>query len=165
MRFGHRWPHLADEFASEAGLALCEAARHFQESRGVLFATFADRVVRKALFSILRTRPGGKRCSAAKARLLDAQPLHEVRGRGGEFLEIADPSRPVGWETEVRDHVDRLLQELPARHREVMRLLISDGAALPSTVAVHVGLTPGRVRQIRAESVAMLRDWFGDSSA
>lgn len=175
-RFGKMYPRLADEFRSEANLALCTAARTFIPARKVSFFTHATNRIHGAMLDVLRQSEvrGYRRRSdrwrnegkTPRVRSLDAKILR-VSGQSaydgfwtdatiGYAIESED--EPIGWEIEAHEELKRLTRTLPVKHRTVLRLLYGHAETKRMKITGQaVGLSESGVSCIHSEAIAMLR--------
>jgi RNA polymerase sigma factor (sigma-70 family) len=147
-----QWPHARDEFEGAALLALVQAAASFDPDRNVKFATFA------------RFRIGGALRDTRRELLLQARSLGAIEldadqtpphvQRQGRVLGI-EPDRPVGWEIESRDAVDRWLRKLPARHAAACREIYLLGKS-QLEAARAIGLSQSRLCSMHRDALEML---------
>ena len=129
-------------------IGLILAVDHFDEGRSAP-QTYFTRRIRGAIYDFLRSFPyiqwNGERVERADESELESRP-----SRCPEFARV-----------EVRTDFERLLQGLTTQQRDVVRGVAQE---IPqSSIARHLGLTPGRVSQIKAEALIALRSAAGCS--
>jgi RNA polymerase sigma factor (sigma-70 family) len=145
-RYGEKFPHLAEELAGEAQLALCQASESFDEARGVRFATFAAWRINGALCDELRRQtPKGYRHAPDDAPSIET--LDQV--------DVIDPAPPAEEAVERLDLVDDVLAELPERHEVICRLAFMAGLS-QARVAEAVGASKTAVQRAAKEARALL---------
>jgi RNA polymerase sigma factor (sigma-70 family) len=111
-----QWKH---EFESAACLALVEAARSFDPSRNIRFATFARYRIRGALVDVGRGMElDGWDDPDEAPGLVSLTPFSEEHGN--VLIAVKPPA--VGSELEDIDAVEHMLRKLPKKHATVCRL-------------------------------------------
>ena len=111
-----------DEFESAACLALVEAARSFDPSRNIQFATFARFRIRGALVDVgrlmsIETGLGVRRGRGPRS----SSPLTPFNEEHGNVLVAVKPP-PVGTEFDDVDSIEHVLRKLPRSIATVCRL-------------------------------------------
>lgn len=137
----------ADDLESEAYLALCHAAEHWNPERGK-FSTLAVTVIENHLKNFAWNR------KALDLVSLDA-PLDEERALGEVLPDPAPGPDEQCEQAATRDAVRAALQRLPDRDREVMEALL-DGHTT-AELAQRDGVSRQRIDQIRARSFERMR--------
>ncbi len=135
-----------DEAVSAGMPGLVRAAQLFDPSRGFQFSSYAYRAIARG---ILR--------AAGRFEVFHGLPLDAAGA-----LEVPDDATAAQEaETErLRDLADRLgsaLEALPPREAFVVRSVSLEGRPVRE-VAREMGLTPSRVRQLRASALERLRE-------
>ena len=169
---------------SAALLALVNAARIFDPTRGVPFDAFARSRMRWAVLDELRTqdplsRADRPRASAAPAAaaasapqdrqtvIVHRRPADTARpgsGGAGDFGDAADPCavspETYAIERDLVESVRDALVELTPRCRTAVVAHFIDGRDMRS-IADELGVSPSRVSQLCAEGVRRLRRVLG----
>jgi hypothetical protein len=177
-RFGRAYPPLADEFASEAPVALCQAARSYDPAAGVAFGTHAACRVAGAMRDVRRLwKPKGYRyglpgCPAVHS-LDTAAPFVSRAGpdrvgssgeaRWGETKGalLVDDVPGVGWEIEYHDEVAGLARRTPRGCGVVLIRLHGHAATIDLAAAArYLGLSRSRVQQMHAAALDRLAERF-----
>jgi RNA polymerase sigma factor (sigma-70 family) len=147
--------HWRDEFESAACMALVEAARSFDPSRNIKFATFARFRIRGALIDVGRSMDlsgwEGDRDNAPD--LVTLTPFNEEHG--SVLVAVAPP--PVGAEFEDVDAVEDWLRKLPRRHAQVCRLHYLYGKT-QAEIAEAVGCSQSEVTRLHRKAIELLAE-------
>ena len=141
-----------DDLVSDGNLSLMRAVEKFDYGRGNKFSTYATWAIMK---NFARSIPDAKthkqRYMTGHDDLFEAKA--DVRTDEQEVLAQADAARA---------RVNRLLEHLDARTREVIRMRTGlDGSEEMTLeqIGQHFGITKERVRQINVRGMKMLREW------
>jgi RNA polymerase sigma factor (sigma-70 family) len=141
-----------DDLVSDGNLSLMRAVEKFDYGRGNKFSTYATWALMK---NFARSIPDAKthkqRYMTGHDELFEAKA--DVRTDEQEVLAMADAARA---------RVNRLLEHLDARTREVIRMRTGlDGSEEMTLeqIGQHFGITKERVRQINVRGMKMLREW------
>lgn len=141
-----------DDLVSDGNLSLMRAVEKFDYGRGNKFSTYATWAIMK---NFARSIPDAKthkqRYMTGHDELFEAKA--DVRTDEQEVLAQADAARA---------RVNRLLDHLDARTREVIRMRTGlDGSEEMTLeqIGQHFGITKERVRQINVRGMKMLREW------
>lgn len=141
-----------DDLVSDGNLSLMRAVEKFDYGRGNKFSTYATWAIMK---NFARSIPDAKthkqRYMTGHDELFEAKA--DVRTDEQEVLALADAARA---------RVNRLLEHLDARTREVIRMRTGlDGSEEMTLeqIGQHFGITKERVRQINVRGMKMLREW------
>jgi len=141
-----------DDLVSDGNLSLMRAVEKFDYGRGYKFSTYATWAIMK---NFARSIPDAKthkqRYMTGHDDLFEAKA--DVRTDEQEVLALAD---------QARARVNRLLEHLDARTREVIRMRTGlDGSEEMTLeqIGQHFGITKERVRQINVRGMKMLREW------
>jgi RNA polymerase sigma factor (sigma-70 family) len=141
-----------DDLVSDGNLSLMRAVEKFDYGRGNKFSTYATWAIMK---NFARSIPDAKthkqRYMTGHDELFEAKA--DVRGDEQEALALADAARA---------RVNRLLEHLDVRTREVIRMRTGlDGSEEMTLeqIGQHFGITKERVRQINVRGMKMLREW------
>jgi RNA polymerase sigma factor (sigma-70 family) len=143
-----------DEFESAACLALVEAARSFDPSRNIQFATFARFRIRGALVDVGR----GMGLSGWESDPEDAPgvvTLTPYNEEHGTVLAVNPP--PVGSEFEDVDAVEHWLRKLPKKHASVCRMQYLYGKT-QMEIAAKLGCSQAEVTRLHRKSLELLSD-------
>jgi RNA polymerase sigma factor (sigma-70 family) len=144
-----------DDFESAACMALVEAARNFDPSRNIQFATFARFRIRGALNDV-----GRSMClSGWEGDHERAPEVHRLTPLNEEFgivlNSVTDPA--VGTDVEAADSVERHLRRIPPRHAEVCRLRYLEGKTL-AEVAEVLGVSQSEINRIHRQAMELLTE-------
>ncbi|MDY3557050.1 sigma-70 family RNA polymerase sigma factor [Gemmata sp. JC717] len=141
-----------DDLVSDGNLSLMRAVEKFDYARGNKFSTYATWAIMK---NFARSIPDAKthkqRYMTGHDELFEAKA--DIRTDEQEVLALAD---------QARARVNRLLDHLDARTREVIRMRTGlDGSEEMTLeqIGQHFGITKERVRQINVRGMKMLREW------
>jgi RNA polymerase sigma factor (sigma-70 family) len=164
-------PHRADadDLLGAAYLGLIRAAELYRPELGFEFSTYASGWIRSHIQRAIQgadlihvpTHLDREERAALRGRLAPAS-LDGVRTgpRGGEDVRAPEPAA-----TEETDSAERrdeaalavgMLERLPGRYREVVRLHVMEGLSLRE-VARRVGVSGERVRQLVRKGLGLLR--------
>ncbi len=151
--FKATWPSLRDEFDSAAALALVEAARSFDPTRGLRFATFARYRIWGALRSARRNDvPLGFRKDPGQAPYVF--PMTQRSEEIGRVL-VSRPEQPVGRNLEDHEQMERWLRTLPRQQAVACRHLYLN-AATYSEIAQALACTKSRVAHMHRQAMSRL---------
>jgi RNA polymerase sporulation-specific sigma factor len=132
-RFAWSCPRMWADYRGVACLALVEAARSFDPSRGLRFATFARFRIRTRLYAAMPDS--------------DALPLD---------FDVVDDAPPVALDCEAADDLEALIRPLPPRCRDVLRArFLGDMSRLE--VAALLGISESGVAYREALAFDLLR--------
>jgi len=141
-----------DDLVSDGNLSLMRAVEKFDYGRGFKFSTYATWAIMKNFArSIPDAQTHKQRYMTGHDELFEAKA--DVRTDEQEVLAQADAARAK---------VNRLLEHLDARTRDVIRMRTGlDGSAEMTLeqIGQHFGITKERVRQINVRGMKMLREW------
>src|SRR5262249_18008898 len=140
-----------DDLVSDGNLSLMRAVEKFDYGRGFKFSTYATWAIMKNFArSIPDEKTHKQRYVTGHDDLFEARA--DVRTDEGEVLAAADAAR---------DRVNRLLDHLDPRTREVIRMRTGlDGTEEMTLeqIGQHFGITKERVRQINVRGMQQLRE-------
>jgi RNA polymerase sigma factor (sigma-70 family) len=141
-----------DDLVSDGTLSLIRAVEKFDYSRGNKFSTYATWAIMKNFSkSIPDAKSHKQRYVTGHGDLFEAKA--DVRSHELDVLAAADAARI--W-------VNRLLEHLDARTREVIRMRTGLDGCKEKTleqIGQHFGITKERVRQINVLGMKQLRKW------
>ncbi|HJZ59408.1 MAG TPA: sigma-70 family RNA polymerase sigma factor, partial [Gemmataceae bacterium] len=141
-----------DDLVSDGNLSLMRAVEKFDYARGNKFSTYATwAIIKNFARSIPDAKTHKQRYMTGHDELFEAKA--DVRTDEGEVLAAADAAR---------DRVNRLLDHLDPRTREVIRMRTGlDGTEEMTLeqIGQHFGITKERVRQINVRGMKQLREW------
>jgi RNA polymerase sigma factor (sigma-70 family) len=169
-RFGQRYPVLADEYESEALVALCRAAQTFTGSDTTGFREYASAVIWADLIDLQRDwSPRGYRKSPSPRPRVHSltstvpHPDHpNLRVALGATLAADEES--VGWSEESHQEVERLMRALHTQQALVLRTLYGRAGAETCPKAARVlGLSRSRVQDLHATALCLLRGAVGSA--
>lgn len=141
-----------DDLVSDGNLSLMRAVEKFDYSRGNKFSTYATWAIMKNFArSIPDEKTRRQRFMTGHEELFETQA--DTRSDEQEALATADAAR---------DRINRLLEHLDPRTREVIRMRAGlDGheEMTLEQIGQHFGITKERVRQINIRGMRLLREW------
>lgn len=140
-----------DGVLSDGLFGLVQAGRRFNPSTQVDFAWYAAPRVRGAILDGFRRDDPLSRRARKAGISVEHVGLAGLAGR---------PDADVCVAVDLR----RALEQLPSRESFVLSLLYCDDLNLVETGAV-IGVTAGRVCQLRARTLGRLREWMTAASA
>ena len=133
-----------DDLQSYGEAALCEAAIRFTGA-GASFRTYATHRIRGGIWDGLRATVWGPRHATVRKYIIPESDLNPV-----------DDASPGLEQTHNADLADYLMQGLPTRERDVVRMLIFDNMR-NRDVAAALGLTSGGVSAIKRRALERMR--------
>jgi RNA polymerase sigma factor (sigma-70 family) len=140
-----------DELKSDANVSLMRAVEKFDYGRGFKFSTYATWAIMKNFArSIPDENTRRSRYMTGTDELFDSRA--DIRTDEQEVLATADAAR---------DRVNRLLQYLDPRTREVIKMRSGLDGSREMTleqIGQHFGITKERVRQINVRGMKQLRE-------
>lgn len=152
-RFARRNRYLtAEEFFEAAVDGLIDAAKGYEEGRGVPFEVYASPRIVGACLDMMRREGVVKFSRVGKKKGFDFRTVSS--DRGPREAESPDASHPdAGPSDELRrrleaDDLDRYLVGLGAVEKFVLRKYYGHEAWDQKEIGGHLGLTPSRVSQI-----------------
>ena len=141
-----------DDLVSDGNLSLMRAVEKFNYGLGNKFSTYATwAIIKNFARSIPDAKTHKQRYMTGHDELFEAKA--DVRTDEQEVLAAADAARA---------RVNRLLEHLDARTREVIRMRTGlDGTEEMTLeqIGQHFGITKERVRQINVRGMKQLREW------
>jgi RNA polymerase primary sigma factor len=141
-----------DDLVSDGNISLIRAVEKFDYSRGNKFSTYATWAIMKNFTkSIPDAKTHKQRYMTGHGDLFEAKA--DARTHELEMLAAADAARAC---------VNRLLEHLDARTREVIRMRTGLNGSKEMTleqIGQHFGITKERVRQINVRGMKQLREW------
>ncbi len=146
-----------DDLVSDGNLSLMRAVEKFDYARGNKFSTYATWAIMKNFArSIPDSKTHKQRYMTGHDELFEAKA--DVRSDEQEALALADAAR---------SRVNKLLEHLDARTRDVIRMRTGLDGSQEMTleqIGQHFGITKERVRQINVRGMKMLREWAAKES-
>jgi len=144
-----------DEFESAACLALVEAARSFDPSRNIRFATFARFRIRGALVDVGRGMglSGWDDELGDEPGMITLTPYNEEHGT--VLIAVSPP--PVGAEFEDVDAVEHWLRKLPKKHAFVCRMQYLYGKT-QAEIAEALGCSQAEITRLHKKSLELLSE-------
>jgi RNA polymerase sigma factor (sigma-70 family) len=151
-----------EELRSTAYMALVQAARTFDPSRKVNFATFARHRIRGALRDYLR-------CAISESWHSEKglPPVLQCFGPESERygrMHGLSAEKPVGTEIESIEAVESWLARLPKMHALVCRLIYLSGKT-QDEVAAMLGYSRSHLSRVHHEAVGWLMDYYNAGRA
>lgn len=138
-----------NELISDGNAGLAEAARRFDETRGLKFITYAAWWIRQSI-----------RRSLSRRRRIVVAPSNRVAD-----LRKVDSAREETSVTTIFESVERCLGSLDSRERGIIRRYYGFDHCEPMTleeIGNTLGLTRERIRQLRDLGLTKLRARFGE---
>ena len=156
---GEKWPQLADEYESEAMVALAQAALSYDPETGVRFKTFAYRRITGCFQDVSRNWVS-QGCGRTREGMPETVSIHApgIYDRTIDH-QLASEDHPIGWEEEYQDEVRGLARRLPKANQEAFTAYHAMGLSM-KLVAERIGISESRVSQIIDGSHDELRDRF-----
>jgi RNA polymerase sigma factor (sigma-70 family) len=144
-----------DEFESAACLALVEAARSYDPSRNIRFATFARFRIRGALMDVGRVM-GLAGWESDRDNAPDVVTLTPYNEEHGKVL-VAHESPEVGTEVDDADSVEHWLRKLPGKHALVCRLYYLHGKTM-GEIAEDLRCSQSEITRLHRKALELLSD-------
>ncbi len=146
------------ELLSDGNMSLMRAVEKFDYSRGNKFSTYASWAIMKNFArSIPEEKTRKERYVTGRDELFDVAP--DTRTDEHELLSTAQAAT---------FRVNRLLEHLTPRDREIVRLRAGLDGSEPKTleqIGQQLGITKERVRQLNVRIMKQLRDLAGERPA
>jgi len=146
------------ELLSDGNISLMRAVEKFDYSRGNKFSTYASWAIMKNFArSIPEEKHHKERYVTGREELFEAAP--DNRTDEAELLQSAE---------QATHRVNRLLEHLAPRDREIVRLRAGLDGSEPKTleqIGQQLGITKERVRQLNVRIMKQLRDIAGGNPA
>lgn len=151
---------VSEEDLFSAGMVgLMTASRSYDPSRGAEFKTYAYHRIRGAILDELRRLDFLPRSQRDKARQQGSEAPNVVGiptdEDGQESLE-ARTQEPPCEKADMQDALDRQMEELPPKMRDVVFLYYRKGLRMRE-IGERMGLTESRVSQIHSNALANLQ--------
>jgi RNA polymerase sigma factor (sigma-70 family) len=146
------WPNAQDELQSTACLALVEAARGFDASRGIGFGAYARHRIRGALRDLERLFSSDGRQRSGQRPSSPGVSVFEEHNAAAIAIE---PARLIGAPARVANAVERWLSRLPKAHAVACRLIYVHGKS-PDEAAAEVGCSRSFLFRLHREAVLRL---------
>lgn len=144
-----------DEFESAACLALVEAARSFDPSRNIRFATFARFRIRGALVDVGRmmAMSGWEEDPEDAPGMFSITPYSEEHGK----VLVATKAPEVGSELDDFDAVEHMILKLPKKHAQVCRMQYLYGKT-QAEIAEVLGCSQTEVTRMHLKALELLSE-------
>lgn len=146
-------PHLSQDLISVGYIGLMDACKKFNPDKGAQFVTYASLRIKGAIRDFLRSEYGagrkrvwteeGEALQEVETVSLDGWGLHAEIGGDGQV------NRFLFW-----SHIE---QSLTPRHWQLVDLCYRQGHTL-AQAGDKLGVTAGRVHQLREEALEVLHD-------
>jgi len=149
-----------DDLFQTAFAGVLRAAQTFDPTRGNSFTTHAVHGCRGGIASYLDavTPAGMKHLRRAKGGYLDkTRSLQEQTAAGGDLSEVVEVRDEWRQEHDSNEAFERLIESLPERHQEIIRLRFREGLKLREC-GRRFGIGQERVRQILHAAFARIRE-------
>ena len=154
LRAAHQ-PHLStvrEDAESEARISLLRALKEFDPSLGIPFAGYAKRRV----FGDVRTFFRRERSKWQR----EVVPFETEDG--DSFWENLSGTWEPAAEVDFRETLEKCMEELTEREREVVRCLSFEGMSL-TDIARQLGVSPQAVAKRKRKALAKLKKYFEPS--
>src|SRR5438874_5084308 len=148
------------ELARAGALGLVEAARRFDESRGVPFDRFAARRIRGAILDSVRASDWAPRSVRTLGRKLE-QVEQELANSGGELPSTSEVADALGLSRDELHRLrDRVFRSVILALEHVVTSPDDDGLTLVDVLADRTAVEPSEELETR-ELLGYLRDAVG----
>ena len=157
-----RFPKYVDrqELARAGALGLVEAARRYDESRGVPFDRFAARRIRGAILDSVRAADWAPRSVRTLGRKLE-QVEQELANNGGELPSTNDVADALGLSRDELHRLrDRVFRSVVLALEHVVSAPDDEGLTLVDVLADRTAVEPSEELETR-ELLGYLRDAVG----
>ena len=157
-----RFPKYVDrqELARAGALGLVEAARRFDETRGVPFDRFAARRIRGAILDSVRAADWAPRSVRTLGRKLE-QVEQELATNGGELPSTNEVADALGMSRDELHRLrDRVFRSVVLALEHVVSAPDDDGLTLVDVLADRTAVEPSEELETR-ELLGYLRDAVG----
>ena len=157
-----RFPKYVDrqELARAGALGLVEAARRFDETRGVPFDRFAARRIRGAILDSVRAADWAPRSVRTLGRKLE-QVEQELANNGGELPSTNEVADALGLSRDELHRLrDRVFRSVVLALEHVVSAPDDDGLTLVDVLADRTAVEPSEELETR-ELLGYLRDAVG----
>ncbi len=161
-----------DDLVAAGTFGLVEALQRNRGDEGATFAWYARTRIRGAVVDELRaqdwlSRRARDRATSDKAAGGAGAAFVSLEDAGSadssELTSSADPAAEAEARSDRRA-LDRALERLPARERQVIKMHYFEGAKL-KTIGASLGVSEPRVSQLHARAIAQLRVIMVDDCA
>jgi RNA polymerase sigma factor for flagellar operon FliA len=157
-----RFPRYVDrgELARAGALGLVEAARRYDETRGVPFDRYAARRIRGAILDSVRAADWAPRSVRTLARKLE-QVEQDLANSGGELPTTSDVADALGLsKDELHRLRDRVFRSVVLALEHIVTSPDDDGLTLVDVLADRTAVEPSEELETR-ELLGYLRDAVG----
>src|SRR4029079_7104126 len=149
-----------EELATAGALGLVEAARRYDESRGVPFDRFAARRIRGAILDSVRAADWAPRYVRPLGRKLE-QVEQDLANNGGEIPTNVDVADALGLSREELHRLrDRVFRSVVLALEHIVTSPDDDGLTLVDVLADRTAVEPSEELETR-ELLGYLRDAVG----
>lgn len=146
----------ADDMASAALLGLIDAVDRFEPGRGVPFEAYASLRIRGAMIDELRRMDERGRRATSETQPLSMSLDGLVEEDWQRFLATDDELDEPFEREDLRGRVQRALDMLPPRQREVLARYYADALTLREAGA-RMGISEARACQLHGRAITNLR--------
>ncbi|MGC8639114.1 MAG: sigma-70 family RNA polymerase sigma factor [Isosphaeraceae bacterium] len=150
-------PQASDDLQSAAYMALVEAARSFDPSRGIDFAAYARHHIQGALRDVRREAIQYAACSLLGS-LRDAELVHQ--NKSGSWISSATPAPPVGSELENLEMVREWIRKLPRLQSLAFRHIYLEGKTQEEAAAL-IGCSAPTLSRLHKDAIATIQYTWG----
>jgi hypothetical protein len=157
---GRRYPKAdQDAMRSEVGLAICQAARTYDPTKGTTWKTHASNRMKGAILDVVRKDFAPRhRCPRPPVVSIE-EPVDSGDHRRGVIRDsITAAELPVGWEVEREDECHAVADRAGGGGRVVRLCLIRADCAYFRHASLALGITESGVSRLAAEAVKRLRE-------
>lgn len=126
-----RYPWLNDEFQSALGAALVDVGRYADPTKGSNFITLGYPRLKGAIIDVLRNQTA-KGYRSYPERAPHVGYLEDNACEHGQFF-MNSPDKPVGWELELSELIEKWLSRLPKLQAEACRFIYIKGMSKDET--------------------------------
>jgi hypothetical protein len=157
---GRRYPKAdQDAMRSEVGLAICQAARTYDPTKGTQWKTHAANRMRGAILDVVRASIA-PRHRIPRPPVVSIESLNDPsdRRRGAIRDDLRSNELPVGWEVEREDECHAVADRAGGGGRVVRLCLIRADCVYFRHASLALGITESGASRLAAEAVKRLRE-------